>query len=166
MAGHTIRLVATHDVAGNQVWIQRAALRDLPPLAQLQRRCFPDGQAYGLVTLLVLYCWPSVEILVARFGERLAGCVVGDAHRAQGRVLNLCVAPEFRRQGIGAALLSAIEQVLSAEQFTLMVEDKNTGAQELYRRSGYLPVSELRHYYGRNRHGILMQKRRGDRTSW
>lgn len=166
MAGHTVRLITTHDVAGRQVWIQRATLRDLLPVTRLQRRCFPDGQAYGLVTLLVLYLWPGVEILVARVGERLAGCVVGDVQRSQGRVLNLCVAPEFRRQGIGSTLLSAVEHVLAAEQYTLMVEDKNLGAQELYRRSGYLPVSELRHYYGRNRHGVLMQKRQNDRMSW
>jgi ribosomal-protein-alanine N-acetyltransferase len=42
-----------------------------------------------------------------------------------------------------------------------MVEDKNVGAQELYRRSGYLAVGDLRNYYGKNCHGILMQKRRG-----
>lgn len=166
MAGYTIRLVATHEVAGAQVWIQRATVRDLPLLARLQRVCFPDGQAYGLMTLLVLYWWPSVEILVARAGDELVGCVVGDVHRSQGRILNLCVAPSFRRQGIGAALLDAVEHVLGAEIFTLMVEDKNHGAQELYRRAGYLPVSELRHYYGRNRHGILMQKRRAGRLSW
>jgi ribosomal-protein-alanine N-acetyltransferase len=166
VAGYTVRLVATHEVSGHQVWIQRATLRDLLPVARLQRLCFPDGQAYGLVTLLVLYCWPGVEILVARIGDRVAGCVLGDAQRIQARVLNLCVAPEFRRQGIASALLRAVERVLDAEQYTLMVEDKNFPAQALYRRSGYLPISELRHYYGRNRHGILMQKRRRDRSPW
>ncbi len=58
-------------------------------------------------------------------------------------------------------LLAAAEDLLDANDIALMVEDKNIGAQELYRRSGYLAVGDLRNYYGKNRHGILMQKRRG-----
>jgi len=165
MVGHSIRLIATHQTAGEQVWIQRATLRDLPALARLQRQCF-GGQAYGLVTLAVLACWPSAELLVAQLGDALVGCAIGDVRGKQGRVLNLCVAPEVRRRGIGRTLLLALEQVLGAEQFTLMVEDKNTAAQALYQRLGYLPVGEVRHYYGRNRHGIVMQKRLGERASW
>jgi len=53
-----------------------------------------------------------------------------------------------------------VEEVLPTPHLTLMVEDKNLGAQALYRQLGYLPVGDLRHYYGRNRHGILMEKRR------
>src|SRR6185437_675909 len=93
-------------------------------------------------------------------GDRIVGCVVGDSDGGQARVLNLCVDPEYRRQGIASSLLIMIENILGAPYVTLMVEDKNLGAQALYRLHGYLPVSDLRNYYGRNRHGILMQKHR------
>ncbi len=62
--------------------------------------------------------------------------------------------------GLGWWLLSTVEERIGADNVTLMVEDKNAAARELYHRAGYLPVGDLRHYYGRNRHGILMQKRR------
>jgi len=130
-------------------------------LRELQRRCFAGSQAYGLVTLLVLYFWPRSHIILACSGERIVGCAVGDSDRGQTRVLNLCVDPDYRRLGIATALLTGIEDHFGDQFVTLMVEDKNVGAQALYRLQGYLPVSDLRNYYGRNRHGILMQKQRG-----
>jgi ribosomal-protein-alanine N-acetyltransferase len=107
-----------------------------------------------------------VRLLVARVGDELVGCIVGDQRNRHARVLNLCVRPDWRRRGVGSVLLAALERECDAELYTLMVEDKNTPAQALYRRFGYVPVAEVRHYYGRNRHGVLMQKRRGERSSW
>lgn len=144
----------------SRVEIRQANFHDLLALHALQRRCFSEQQAYGVPTLLLLHLWPRAYIFTAWSGDRLAGSVVGDLHEGQGRILNLCVDPAFRRRGIAKLLLETVENVLGADDVTLMVEDKNTAAQELYRSTGYLPVADLRNYYGKNRHGILMQKRR------
>jgi [ribosomal protein S18]-alanine N-acetyltransferase len=146
--------------AAQQVQIADAGAGDLMGLRNLQRHCFQDGQAYGITTLLVFHLWPRARVLIARFDDEVIGCVIGDVQRDQARVLNLCVEPRYRRYGVGSALLSAIESVLDHDNMTLMVEDKNHAAQALYRRHGYLSVGDLRDYYGRNRHGVLMQKRR------
>jgi [ribosomal protein S18]-alanine N-acetyltransferase len=143
-----------------QIVIKPASMGDLVGLRNLQNRCFQGSQAYGLVTLLVFQMWPRTKVLVARWGDEIIGCVIGDAQRDQGRVLNICVDPDYRRQGLGSALLCTIERVLDHDNMTLMVEDKNFTAQALYRRHGYLSAGDLRDYYGRNRHGLLMQKRR------
>jgi ribosomal-protein-alanine N-acetyltransferase len=164
----TARVAPILSVVGSgaaRVELRRAALRDIPALQALQRRCFPENQAYGAVTLFVLHFWPRAQILIGWASDRMAGSVVGDISGGQGRILNLCVDPDFRRRGIGATLLATAEELLGMRDVTLMVEDKNLGAQELYRRSGYLAVSELRNYYGKNRHGILMQKRRDTASS-
>lgn len=160
MTGRALEIVRSVDTGTARVEIALASLRDLPALHALQRRCFSEGQAYGIATLLVLYLWPRAQILVAWAEGRIAGCVVADRNGDRARILNLCVDPDFRRRGIGGFLLKTAEEMLGAPNVTLMVEDKNTGAQELYRRAGYIPVADLRNYYGRNRHGILMQKRR------
>jgi ribosomal-protein-alanine N-acetyltransferase len=160
VAGRVIDITTSADDNDTAVQFRGATLRDTILLYGLQRRCFSGSQAYGLATLLVLYCWPRSRILVACAGERLVGCVVGDIDGDQARVLNLCVDPDFRRRGIASTLLNMIETSLGESYVTLMVEDKNLGAQALYRLHGYLPVSDLRNYYGRNRHGILMQKHR------
>lgn len=162
VAGRAVGIVRAIDAGATHIEVRDATPRDLPALRILQRRCFPEDQAYGFGTLLVLFLWRRVRILVAWNGDQVAGCVVGDVNRTrdQARILNLCVDPDSRRLGIGTALLSAAEEVLGTSDVMLMVEDKNLGAQELYRRQGYLPVSDLRDYYGKNRHGILMQKKR------
>jgi [ribosomal protein S18]-alanine N-acetyltransferase len=143
-----------------EIVIAPANSGDIMGLRNLQNRCFQGGQAYGIVTLLVFQLWPKSKVLVAKRGEDIIGCVIGDVRKDQGRVLNICVDPEYRRRGLGSALLSTIEQILDHDNMTLMVEDKNFGAQELYRQHGYLSAGDLRDYYGRNRHGVLMQKRR------
>lgn len=160
MAGRVIGVATAKDSDDASIQFRVATIRDTILLRGLQRRCFSGSQAYGLATLLVLYIWPRAQILVACAGDRIIGCVVGDNDGIQTRVLNLCVDPDYRRRGVGSALLTMIENSLSASHVTLMVEDKNLGAQALYRLHGYLPVSDLRNYYGRNRHGILMQKHR------
>jgi len=166
VAGHTVRLVAIQRIAGRDLWVLPATFRDLRALARLQRACFERRQAYSFFAFLVLWMWPGVRVLVARVGDELVGSIVGDRRGRHARVLNLCVSPAWRRRGIGTVLLAALERELAADLYTLMVEDKNAPAFALYRRFGYVPVAEIRHYYGRNRHGVLMQKRRGERASW
>ncbi|HYP60040.1 MAG TPA: N-acetyltransferase, partial [Thermomicrobiales bacterium] len=61
-------------------------------------------------------------------------------------------------------LLTQIEQRLTEGNMILMVEAGNTGAQQMYRECGYLPVGESRDYYGRGLNGIWMQKTRPPRT--
>jgi [ribosomal protein S18]-alanine N-acetyltransferase len=149
-----------HAQRSGEIVITPANAGDLVGLRNLQKRCFSGGQAYGFVPLTVFFLWPRAKLLVARRGEDIVGCVIGDVQKDQGRVLNICVDPEYRRRGLGSALLRTIEQILDHDDMTLMVEDKNFGAQELYRQHGYLSAGDLRDYYGRNRHGVLMQKRR------
>ena len=162
MAGRVVDIRTSAESSDASIRFRTATLRDTILLRGLQRRCFSGSQAYGLATLLVLYFWPRSQILIACAGEHIVGCVVGDTDGTQARVLNLCVDPNYRRRGVATTLLNAIESRLGAPYVTLMVEDKNLGAQALYRVQGYLPVSDLRNYYGRNRHGILMQKHRSN----
>jgi [ribosomal protein S18]-alanine N-acetyltransferase len=135
-------------------------VRDLAKVARLQRRAFRPPLAYGLPTLLVLWALPKVQFLVARDGERIVGCAIGDREANQARVINICVDPTAQRQGIGAMLLRELEAALPAGNVVLMVEEGNKGAQALYRREGYLPVGTSRDYYGRGLDGIWMQKQR------
>jgi [ribosomal protein S18]-alanine N-acetyltransferase len=146
---------------GNErIIITPAGIGDLIGLRNLQRRCFQGGQAYGLATLLAFQMWPRAKVLIARRGDDIIGCVIGDIQKEQARVINICVDPDYRRRGLGSALLSTIERILDHDNMTLMVEDKNLVAQALYRQHGYLSSGDMRDYYGRNRHGVLMQKRR------
>ena len=133
---------------------------ELPAVARVQRRAFRPALAYGLTTLLALRLLPRVRFLVARRDELVVGCAIGDRHDGNARVINLAVDPEARRQGIGVALLRALEEALPGGDVLLMVEAENAAAQALYRREGYVQVGRSGDYYGRGRAGIWMQKTR------
>jgi ribosomal-protein-alanine N-acetyltransferase len=138
-----------------------ARLRELPAIARLQRRAFPPRLAYTLSTLTILWMLPWVRVLVARRNGEIAGCIIGDRVWEGGRVINLAVDPDARRQGIGTALLLAVERAIPAGDMTLMVQIENTAAQALYRSVGYEAVSESPNYYGPGRAGVWMRKVRG-----
>lgn len=142
------------------VAIAHARLRDLPGIARVQRRAFPPRLAYTLGTLLVLWALPWVRLLVARRDGAIVGCVIGDRVLEGGRVINLAVDPAAQRQGIGGALLLAVERALPAGDMTLMVQAGNVTARSLYRRVGYQDETDLPDYYGPGRPGVRMRKRR------
>jgi len=55
---------------------------------------------------------------------------------------HLFVIPEFRRKGVGRALLEGVEQAATrngCSYITVGVAERNTLAHELYLNSGYLP---------------------------
>jgi len=143
------------------IQIASARLRDLPAIAALQRRAFPPPLAYTLSTLVVLWALPWVRLLAARRNGQILGVVIGDRVVEGGRVINLAVDPVVQRQGVGTALLHAVERTLPGGDMTLMVQSGNSAARSLYRSVGYEDAAENPNYYGPGRPGVRMRKRRG-----
>lgn len=141
---------------------------ELAGVARLQRRAFRPRLAYRLSTLVLLRLWPPARFLVARRDGVVLGCAIGDRHDGEARVVNLAVDPTARRQGLGRALLSALEEALPGGDVILMVEANNPGARALYEQSGYAFAGEAVNYYGRGRHGVWMRKHRpgADSPRW
>lgn len=90
--------------------------------------------------------------LVAEVGGEMAGAVVSRQTFAGNKeapqeveILNLAVAPQFRRQGIGSALLAS--ELTRGGLYFLEVRESNRGAQALYRKLGFLEVSRRPGYY-------------------
>jgi ribosomal protein S18 acetylase RimI-like enzyme len=152
--------IAARDSSETWTVVGQVRLRDLAKVARLQHRAFRPHLAYGLTTLLVLWLLPHVRFLVARDGERVVGCAIGDRQGGQARVINICVDPTAQRQGIGSQLLRELEAVLSEGNIVLMVEEGNAPAQALYRKEGYKAVGTSKDYYGRGQDGLWMQKQR------
>jgi ribosomal-protein-alanine N-acetyltransferase len=144
--------------------VSAARLRDLSAVAGVQRRAFPPALAYTLGTLALLWVLPWVRLLVARRDGEIVGCVIGDRVLDGGRVINLAVDPIARRQGVGTALMHAIERALPGGDMTLMVHADNDAAQALYRSVGYMAESTAANYYGPGRPGVRMRKTRV--TGW
>jgi ribosomal-protein-alanine N-acetyltransferase len=143
-----------------EVIIAPARARDLWRVRNLQRRSFRRGLAYSISTLTLLWALPNVRFLVARHGDAILGCAIGDRSGGQSRVINLAVDPDTRRRGIGERLLHALETALPHGDMILMVQEENAGARHLYEKAGYHNAGVGRNYYGRGQNGIWMRKYR------
>ena len=77
-------------------------------------------------------------------------------------ILNVCVCPEARRQGIAEALMLELEGRLlpkAVEKITLEVRASNAPALALYAKIGYTQVGIRRNYYEKPREdALILQK--------
>ncbi len=145
-----------------RVVIEPVRFRDLSAVARIQRDAFRPGLAYGRFALIVLWLLPAATFLVAR--DPASGAVVGnliaDRFRGNSRIVNIAVAKDARRQGIGRQMLRAMDTWCPDGDVVLSVEADNTTAQRLYEQEGYIRTAMTRDYYGPGRHGYTMKRHR------
>ncbi len=138
MTIHIGPLAAAH--AGEALTVQRAAYvteaqhydaPGIPPLTETLDELRTDLMS----GVLALGAW---------VGTRLAGSVRGRVDGDRMEVARFAVAPDLQGQGIGTALLSAVESAAPPEVRTLWLITGATseGNLRLYRKAGYEVVAE------------------------
>ena len=137
--------------------IRSAAPADGPALAAIERRCFSDPWSEPSFREALASEWTFG--LVAETGRGIAGYLIGREVSGSGEILNLAVAPEFRRRGIGGQLLEvglAAFRRLRAHEVFLEVRESNHSAQSLYLARGFRPVGQRASYYRNPREDALV----------
>ena len=128
--------------------IRRAAVADAERLLPIERRCFSDP--WSVVAFEEILGSPLGLGCVAERGDEITGYLVARAVAGEGEILNLAVAPEARRKGLGGRLLEAGIGALAAagaHAVFLEVREQNVAAQQLYQRRGFRPVGLRARYY-------------------
>lgn len=128
--------------------IREADAEDIPRIAALEQICFPDPWTER--SLREALSTPGTTGLVAETGDRVWGYLIAREAGGSGEILNLAVAPERRRGGLGAALLdeglTRLGDNGTASVF-LEVRESNAAARELYQRRGFRVVGMRPGYY-------------------
>ncbi|MGD8969533.1 MAG: GNAT family N-acetyltransferase [Anaerolineae bacterium] len=104
---------------------------------------------------------PSREVYVATVNGEIAGFIILLMHGAfVGYIQSVCVAPEWRGQGIGTQLMAFAERRIFSEtpNAFICVSSFNRGARRLYERLGYQVIGELEDYVIAGHSEILLRK--------
>lgn len=131
--------------------IRAARKADARPLGALEPRCFSDP--WPVDAFREVLGSAAVHAFVVEAGEgELVGYLVGWVVADEAEILNLGVAPEWRRRGVGRALVrEALERyrALGARQIFLDVRESNEAALRLYQAQGFSRIGRRRRYYRR-----------------
>jgi ribosomal-protein-alanine N-acetyltransferase len=122
--------------------------RDAKPAAALHGRCF--DKPWKREDFRRFAGDATRPCFTARDGTRLSGFVLASLAADEGEILSLCVAPEYRRRGIGSALLERLREALIAhgtQALFLEVNARNLDAIRLYERAGFQAVGKRLGYY-------------------
>ena len=120
----------------------------LPQIQRIEQQSFsvPWTEA-----MLRIQLQPDSHVfLTAETAEGVVGYVGMMYVLDEGYISNIAVRPEFRRQGVAAALLAALEaraRALRLSFLTLEVRAGNAPAIALYEACGYRTVGRRKNYY-------------------
>jgi ribosomal-protein-alanine N-acetyltransferase len=144
---------------GSQFSIEPATWRDLTALRTLEHACF-GRDAWPLFDLIGVLAFHGIVRLKAVVDGGMVGFIAGEVRRGE-RVAWISVVgvlPEYRRQGIGLALMRACESRLTVPTVKLSVRASNQAAIELYLSIGYAKAGTWTEYYQDREDALVMEK--------
>ncbi len=146
--------------------IRQAKLYDVPAMARIERESFDSPWSADEITKDVASNDGSIYVALALVGEERAGYADMRIITGESQIYNIAIAPEFRRQGIGEALLAHMiekSEELGLSLITLEVRSGNEAAMALYEKMGFKKVGSRPGYYAKgSEDAVLMDKVLGE----
>jgi [ribosomal protein S18]-alanine N-acetyltransferase len=130
--------------------IRLAVSADAAELVRIERRCFGDPWSEMGFREALDASWTFGLVAESAHSRAVAGYLIARELAGAGEILNLAVAPEFRRRGIARALLDEGVRRLQGhkvDEIFLEVRESNLTAQALYVGAGFRPVGQRSGYY-------------------
>lgn len=142
--------------------VRQAEERDIKPMAEMDVLCFTAPWSEASFTQEIKENSMAFYI-VAEIDGKIVGyaglwCIVDEGH-----ITNVAVHPDFRRRGIGEALVSVLlthtieNGILS---HTLEVRESNEAAISLYTKFGFVPSGMRKNYYEDNNEDAIIMWRK------
>ena len=129
-------------------------------IAELEKVCFHDPWSVNAITSELsnpLSLW-----VVAMDGDKLAGYVGSQSVMGWADMMNIAVAPDFRRMGVAANLIGELVNRLKANRvncLTLEVRASNEPAIALYQKFGFEQVGRRPNYYRNPKEDALILRK-------
>jgi [ribosomal protein S18]-alanine N-acetyltransferase len=134
------------------------------PLAAMHGACFPD-EPWDAATLERILALAGGFGYLSWQGDNPVGFILARDLGGEAEILSLGVLPQWRRRGIGHALIGAV--IADAERrqigsIVLEVASENGAARRLYAADGFVEVGRRPRYYhrrtGGRSDGLIMRR--------
>ena len=140
--------------------IRKCKYEDILSVSELEKECF-KGESWSFGTIASAFENPSYEMLVAEDGGEIVGYGCTCTTLENCDLENVLVAEEYRRSGIGKAILNALlenAKERGAEKVFLEVRVSNSAAMLLYLSCGFKGVHARTRYYSDGEDCLVMVK--------
>ena len=140
--------------------IRKMNLGDITAIAELEKLCFSDPWSENSIASEVEN--PLSYWLVAEVDGVVAGYVGSQTVLDASDMMNLAVSPDYRRRGIGQALVNALVEHLQGNSviaLLLEVRVSNGPAIVLYESLGFEQVGRRPKYYHNPREDALILRK-------
>lgn len=130
------------------ITIRKTAEKDLDALCELEAACF--SIPWSRQSLQDEIVNPSAYFITAECAGAVCGYAGLICAADEGFITNVAVSPQYRRQGVGRALVTALADYGRKSHFefiTLEVRISNTAAISLYTSLGFQEMGERRNFY-------------------
>ena len=129
-------------------------------VAQLEKVCFSDPWSERSIASELNN--PLSYWLVALDGDQLTGYIGSQSVMGESDMMNVAVSPDYRRRGIGEALVNALAADLKAKGntcLTLEVRASNAPAIALYEKLGFHQAGRRPNYYHNPKEDALILRK-------
>jgi ribosomal-protein-alanine N-acetyltransferase len=135
--------------------------RDFETLYEIDQLCFAPGIAYSREDLRYYFRFPGADCVVAEVEGKLVGFSMSSHQKGKGYIITIDVLLEYRRAGIGRALLVELERRLVAQGVRTVGLDTatdNETAIAFWLKHGYRKRGLKKGYYPGGRDAFVMRK--------
>lgn len=129
-------------------------------VAALEKLCFTP--AWSEKSIASELDNPLSRWFVALDGEQVTGYIGSQTVMDESDMMNVAVSSDYRRQGIGEALVEVLTDALKAagsRSLTLEVRQSNGAAQKLYEKLGFVQVGLRPNYYVSPKESALIMRK-------
>ena len=140
--------------------IERMNETHVVAVAALEKLCFADPWSEKSIASELQN--PLALWLVAVEDDVVCGYIGSQSVMGESDMMNVAVNPDFRRKGIGEALVIALSEELKAvgnTSLTLEVRISNAPAISLYEKLGFSQVGLRKNYYRNPREDALILRK-------
>ena len=142
------------------VELRRLSLGDLGDIERIERVAYPTPWSRSMFAgELAKPSSISLGAFDADAGGRLVGYLIISRYVDAWHVMNVAVAPDYRRRGIATQMLHELFRLTEGDArrgYTPEVRVSNKAAIKLYQRLGFQPRGIRRGYYTDNREDALI----------